>query len=68
MLQSMDKWEIKKKWLASIAIFMSTFFVPNNVGILALFINTYPLGMTTANMVTEGELKNMLKIVERKKR
>ncbi len=55
MLSFLEKWEPHKKWLASVAIFLSTALVPNDLGTIAMFCDVPPLGFYAAEMITEED-------------
>ena len=54
-----------EKFLMCIVIFLTTAFFPNDVGLVALFVVVFPLGLYGADMVLEEREK--FKIVERVK-
>ncbi len=56
MLKFLEEWEPHKKWLASVAVFLSTSLVPTDLGALALFCDVPPLGLYTAEMIMEKDL------------
>mgnify|MGYP006896937947 CR=1 FL=1 len=55
MLSNLEKWTPHKKWLAAVALFLSTSFIPNDIGILALFCTAPPLGFYTAEMLMKED-------------
>ncbi len=55
VLSFLEEWEPHKKWLASVAVFLSTSLVPNDLGTIAMFCVTPPLGLYGAEMIMEED-------------
>lgn len=64
MFSRIENWQPHKKWLASVGVFLSTALAPNDLGILALFVNVFPLGLYSAEMILDEDVQDLLTFFE----